>query len=132
MEKRYLFECEKCNTRFYLGKSGVEVKYKVLFKVKEDGRSIFVTYYDCPKCNKRHYVQVDDIKSNQMQEKVSLMFRSLSKKRLDYKDISKKQNEKFKKLNKKLEDYRFNLKKELNNQIIVSDNGKEFEVYFSV
>lgn len=130
-EQRYLFECEECHTRFYLGTNAVDIKYKVPFKTK-DGRSIFITYYDCPKCDRRHYVQVDDVRSNQMNKETSIMFKRLSKKRLNFKDIPKKQNEKFKKLNKSLEDYRFNLKKELNDKIILDENGKDVEVHFSM
>lgn len=131
MKQRYLFECEECGIKFYLGTNGVEVKYGVPFTVK-DGRSIFITYYDCPNCGKRHYVQVDDTRSNQMKKETSLMFRKLSKKRLDFKDIPKSQNEKFKKLNKRLEDYRFELKKEFNGQVIIATDGKEYEVHFSM
>lgn len=131
MEQRYLFECEECGTKFYLGVNGVEVKYGVSFKTK-DGRSIFITYYDCPKCDRRHYVQVDDTRSYQMKKEASAMFRKLSKKCLNFKDIPKNQNEKFKKLNKNLEDYRFELKKEFNNQIIIAEDGSEVEVHFSM
>lgn len=131
MEQRYLFKCEDCGTTFYLGIGSVEVKYGVPFKVK-DGRSIFVTYYDCPKCGRRHYVQVDDVRSNQIKKEASVMFRKLSKKRLNFKDIPKKQNEKFKKLNNALENYRFELKKEFDGQIIIADDGEEFEVHFSM
>lgn len=131
MEKRHLFECEECKARFYIGNGGIELKYGVPFKTK-DGRSIFVTYYDCPVCDRRHYVQIDDAHSNQMKKETSRMFIKLSKKRLDFRDIPKSQNEKFKKLNKKLESYRLELKRQLNGQIIVSENGAEVEVYFSV
>lgn len=131
MEQRYLFECEDCGTKFYLGGSGVHVKYGVPFKAK-DGRSIFITYYDCPKCDRRHYVQIDDTRSNQMKKEVSMMFRKLSKKRLNFKDIPKKQNEKFKKLNNTLENYRFELKKEFNNKTIISTDNIEVEVHFSM
>lgn len=131
MEQRYLFKCEDCGTNFYLGAEGVEVKYGVPFKTKE-GRSIFVTYYDCPNCDRRHYVQIDDAYSNKMKKETSLMFRKLSKKRLNFKDIPKSQNEKFKKLNKNLEDYRFKLKKEFEGKTIFGIDGKSFEVHFSV
>lgn len=131
MEQRYLFECEDCGTKFYLGTNGVEIKYGVPF-VARDGRSIFITYYDCPKCDRRHYVQIDDTRSNQMKKETSIMFRKLSKKRLNFKDIPKKQNEKFKKLNNVLEDYRFELKKEFNGQIVIAVDGTEVEVHFSM
>lgn len=131
MNQRYLFECEDCGTKFYLGDSGVKVNYEIQF-VAKDGRSIFLTYYDCPKCDRRHYVQIDDTRSKKIKKEVSLMFRKLSKKRLNFEDISKKQNEKFKKLNNTLEHYRFELKKEFNGQSIISNSGQEFEVHFSM
>lgn len=129
MGQKYLFECENCGIKFRLGPDAVEIKYEVPYKTK-DRRSIFITYYDCPKCDRRHYVQIDDVHSNQMKKEVSMMFRKLSKKRLNYEDIPKKQNEKFKKLNEKLENYRFELKKEFNGQIILDSDDKEVEVHF--
>lgn len=131
MEQRYLFECEDCGTKFYLGENAIEIKYGVPYKTK-DGRSIFITYYDCPKCGRRHYVQIDDVRSKQMKKQASALFRKLSKKRINDEDIPKKQNEKFKKLNKRLEDYRFGLKKEFNNQVVITDNGLEVELNFSM
>lgn len=131
MEQKYLFECESCSNKFYLGNDGVKINYDVPFKTI-DGRSIFITYYDCPECGRRHYVQVDNVRTNQIKKEAFIMFRKLSKKRLSDKDIPVQQNEKFKKLNKKLEDYRFNLKKEFNNQMVVSTDGKEVELHFSM
>lgn len=131
MVQKYLYQCEDCGTRFYLGPDGVELHYGVHYKTK-DGRSIWITYYDCLKCGRRHYVQVDDTRSYQMKKETEVMFRKLSKKRLNFKDIPKKQNEKFKKLNDSLEDYRFELKKELNNKVVISDDGKEVELHFSM
>lgn len=131
MDNRYVFQCEDCQTRFYIGKDDVELHYGVHHKLK-DGRSMWLTYYDCPKCDRRHYVQVDDTHSNQMKKETSLLFRKLAKKRADYRDIPKKQNDKFKKLNSQLETYRFELKKELDGQVFISDDGKEVEVHFSM
>lgn len=131
MSQKYLFECEDCGIKFHLGGGGVEVKYEVPFTVK-DGRSIFITYYDCPKCGRRHYVQVDDTRSYQMKKETSRMFVKLSRKRINDKDIPKNQNEKFKKLNKRLEDYRFKLKKEFDGKILINSEGKEVEVHFSM
>lgn len=131
MEQKYLFECEECSAKFYLGNNGVEMKYGVPFTTK-DGRSIFITYYDCPKCGRRHYVQIDDVHSNNMKKEVLKRFVRLSKKRLNDDDIPKEQNERFKKLNNKIENYRFELKKEFNGQIIIADDGSEVEVHFSM
>lgn len=131
MGQRYLFECEECKTRFYLGGNSVDLRYKVPFKSK-DGRSIFMTYYDCPKCRKRHYVQIDDAYSIKIKKETSDMFKKLSKKRLNFRSIAKDKNEKFKKLNNKLNKYRFDLKKEFEGQVIISESGLEVEVHFSM
>lgn len=131
MGNDYLFKCEDCESTFYIGNEGVKVEYGLPFKTKE-GRSIFITYYDCPKCGRRHYVQVDDVRSVEMKKEVSMRFKRLSKKRLDFKDIPKSQNERFKKLNRKLEDYRFELKKKFNNQVLIDNEGLEVEVHFSM
>lgn len=132
MKQGYLFECEECGTKFHLNNTdGVKLKYGVPYKTR-DGRSIFVTYYDCPKCDRRHYVQIDDTRSNQMKKETSTMFRRLSKKCLNFKDIPKSQNEKFKKLNSRLEDYRFELKKEFDGKVIIANDGSEIEVHFSM
>lgn len=129
--QKYIFQCEDCGIKFRLGKYAFDVSYNSKYTAK-DGRLIWLTYYDCPKCGKRHYVQIDDVRSNQMKKEVTVMFCRLSKKRLNFKDIPKSQNEKFKKLNKLLEDYRFGLKKEFNGQKLFNENGEEVEVYFSM
>lgn len=129
MEQKYLFECEDCGNKTL--SSELELKYGIPYKTKS-GRSIFITYYDCPKCGRRHYVQIDDVRSYQMKKETLKLFRRLSKKRLDFKDIPKGQNEKFKKLNKRLDDYRLELMKEFNGQIIIAGDGSEVEVHFSM
>lgn len=131
MDKRYLFQCENCSTKFYIGEDAVKVYHNVPYKMP-DGKRFWITYYDCPKCEKRHYVQIDDVRSNQMKKQVSILFKKLSKKRLEYKDIPKQQNERFKKLNKDLEDYRFELKKKFDGKVFVSERGEKEEIHFSM
>ena len=131
MKQDYIFQCEACKERFRVGEDAVKVNYDVHHKTK-DARSMWLTYYDCPWCGRRHYVQIDDTRSRQIKKETLLVFRKLSKKRLNYEDIPKSQNERFKKLIKKLEDYRLELKKELNGSEFVTDEGTTVEVYFSV
>ena len=131
MKQDYIFQCETCKERFRVGEDAVKVNYDVHHKTK-DGRSMWLTYYDCPWCDRRHYVQIDDTRSRQIKKETLFVFRKLSKKRLNYEDIPKSQNERFKKLNKKLEEYRLELKKELNGSEFVTDEGTTVEVHFSV
>ena len=131
MKQDYIFQCETCKERFRVGEDAVKVNYDVHHKTK-DGRSMWLTYYDCPWCGRRHYVQIDDTRSRQIKKETLLVFRKLSKKRLNYEDIPKSQNERFQKLNKKLEEYRLELKKELNGSEFITDEGTTVEVHFSV
>lgn len=128
MERGMVFVCEQCNEKFLLGE-GIDIVYDKQYNF--EGKSIFLTYYDCPKCGKRHFVQIDDTRSHQMKNEVVKMFIKLSKKRMNDKDIPKTQNEKFKKLNKKLEDYRLNLKKEYHGRSVFNEDGSIEAIYFS-
>ena len=97
------------------------------------GKSIWVTYYDCPHCGRRHMVQADDVKSKQMLVKVSIMFARLSNTKRKGKTISKKTSDKFKKARNDLSLYRNNLMKELNGKLATDiENGTTVLLRFSV
>lgn len=120
--------CEECKERF-------EVNSQNLNKKEYDylGKSIWVTYYDCPHCGRRHMVQVDDTKSKQMLVKVSIMFAQLTNAKRKGKMISKKSSDKFKKARSDLSSYRMALAKELNGRMAVDMEGFKSEVLrFSV
>ena len=120
--------CEECKERF-------EVNPQVLKKkeYKYNGESIWVTYYDCPHCGRRHMVQADDVKSKQMLVKVSIMFARLSNTKRKGKTISKKTSDKFKKARNDLSLYRNNLMKELNGKLATDiENGTTVLLRFSV
>lgn len=133
MGQKYLFECEDCGAKFVLGEGGAELHCGVPCTVEDSIRwSIYLTYYDCPKCGRRHYVQVDNERTIEIKRKASYMFVKLSKRRLDFKDIPKEQNKKFKKLNERLAKARFELKQKLDGKIFTAKDGSEFEVHFSM
>lgn len=120
--------CEECKERF-------EVNPQVLKKkeYKYNGESIWITYYDCPHCGRRHMVQVDDMKSKQMLVKVSIMFARLSNTKRKGKTISKKTSDKFKKARNDLSLYRNNLMKELNGKLATDiENATAVLLRFSV
>lgn len=120
--------CEECKERFEVNSQNLNKKeYNYL------GKSIWVTYYDCPHCGRRHMVQVDDEKSKQMLVKVSIMFAQLSNAKRKGKMISKKSSDKFKKARSDLSSYRMALAKELNGRMAVDMEGFKSEVLrFSV
>ena len=128
-----LVECEGCKEKFRIiaGNAVNAVTHKKEFNV--NGQSIFLTYYDCPNCGKRHFVQIDDAKSKQMLVGVSIKFAKLAAAKKKGKAIPKKQSERFKKTRQNLSDYRTTLMKEFTGKLVHdSEAGTDFELRFSV
>ena len=120
--------CEECRERFEVNSQNLNKKeYNYL------GKSIWITYYDCPHCGRRHMVQADDVKSKQMLVKVSIMFARLYNTKRKGKTISKKTSDKFKKARNDLSLYRNNLMKELNGKLATDiENGTTVLLRFSI
>lgn len=132
-EMSLMVECEDCKEKFMLtaGETNGQLTHKKVFEV--DGRTIFLTYYDCPKCGRRHFAQIDDVTSLKILKEVKGMFAKLSVKRKEGKIIPEKQSARFKKARKHLSNYRTNLMKRYTGKLI-HDNETEsdFELRFSV
>lgn len=125
----FMAECESCKHRFEI--CSVNINHKKKFTV--NGKSIFLTYYDCPSCGRRHFVQIDDMTSIQKMKEVQKMFSKLSIMKLDGKEISKKQSAEFKKARQYLSDYRMNLMKEYTGKLIRNNETEsDFELRFSI
>ena len=128
-----LVECEDCKEKFRIttGNAANAVTHKKEFNI--NGRSIFLTYYDCPKCGRRHYVQIDDKRSLDMLKEVIRQFVRLSVKKKQDKEIPQKQSAKFKKARQNLSDYRMNLMKEYTGKLLHdNETDSDFELRFSV
>lgn len=128
-----LVECEDCHEKFRVtfGEAIQTVTHKREFVV--DGQSIFLTYYDCPKCGRRHYVQIDDKRSLDMLKEVSKQFVRLAVKKKQDKDIPQKQSAKFKKARQNLSGYRMGLMKAFTGKLIHdNETDSDFELRFSV
>ena len=125
----FMAECENCKHRFKI--SSVNVSHKKEFTV--NGKSIFLTYYDCPSCGRRHFVQIDDMTSLNKLEEVRRMFIKLSIMKHKGKEISEKQSAKFKKARQHLSDYRMKLMKEYTGKLIRNNETEsDFELRFSI
>lgn len=120
-------ECQCCKQKFELSD---KVNHKIEFNV--DGKSIFLTYYDCPSCGRRHFVQIDDEKSLQDLEIIRREFIKLSIMKKRGKEIPRKQSERFKKSRKNLSEYRMNLMKYFTGKIIIDEDGIEYPLRFSI
>lgn len=128
-----LVECEECKHKFEIssGENSNQVNHKKEFNI--NGKSIFLTYYDCPSCGRRHYVQIDDVTSLNKLKEVSKQFIKLSVAKNKGKEIPKKQLAKFKKARQHLSDYRMNLMKEYTGKSIHDDEtDSNFVLRFSV
>lgn len=99
----------------------------------KDGKSIQLTYFDCPKCGERCFVQIDDDTSLAMLDSVRKTFVKFAYRKKRGKKISKKENSKFAEARANLGVYRTNLMKEYTGKTIYDDGeGKEYTLRFFV
>lgn len=123
-------ECKECKNVFTIGPTNItfDKHYK-----DEKGRSIFLTYFDCPNCQVRHYVQMDDTRSREVKKKVQRMFAKLSVMRNNNQNIPKQQQNKFNKLRQTLNDSRFELMKQYDGSTVTdTETGESIELKFTV
>ena len=128
-----LVECEDCKEKFQITAGDVvnAVTHKKEFKV--NGQSIYLTYYDCPKCGRRHYVQIDDAVSLSKLNETLRLFAKFAVEKKKGKQIPKKQSDKFKKARQHLSVYRINLMKQYTGKLIHdNDTDLDFVLKFSV
>lgn len=128
-----MVECEKCKYKFAIGQEQApnSITNKKEYKVK--GQSIFLTYYDCPSCGRRHYVQIDDAESLRKLNEAKKLFVELAKKKKMGKEVSKKQLAKFDKARKDLSEYRTKLMKQFTDVEIFEEIKDEYvKLKFSV
>lgn len=128
-----MVECEECKKKFHISsqETNVNIQHKKEYKV--NGRSIFLTYYDCPSCGRRHFVQIDDNDTLKVLKEIERMFVVLSAKRAKDKPIPKSQSDKYEKQTKHLRNCRMELMKEFTGVMLHDDEtDTSFELRFSV
>lgn len=127
-----LVECEECKQKFEInsGTNANQVIHKREYKIER--QSIFLTYYDCPSCGRRHFVQVDDVTSLGMLSKVERQFVVLAAAKKKDKEIPQKQSAKFKKARKDLSKYRMGLMQKYTGKEVCGADGFIFTLRFSV
>lgn len=121
--------CQRCKESFNV--SGENLVYQKEFMY--DGQSIFLTYFDCPKCGRRHFVQIDDQKSKELLERCKRDFVSLSiAKSKGHKVIKNNRQKKFNAERKYLSELRNELAKEYSGrQVMDLETGNIFVLLFS-
>lgn len=128
------FECEKCKKHFRVSKhDGAESTLQRKEFLNKKGESIFLTFFDCPFCKNRIYVQIDDTKSMNMLKELTRLFIKLSVKNKKGKEIPKSQSDKLKKMQKDLSNYRNKLMSLYDNRTMHdNDNDKDFVLKFTI
>ena len=130
---KLMFECEDCKQKFLVTQDQTPNSLTRKKEYKSNGQSIFLTYYDCPKCGRRHYVQIDDATSLNKLKEVSRQFVRLAVLKKKGKEIPQKQSAKFKKARQNLADYRMNLMKEYTGKLLHdNETDSDFVLRFSV
>lgn len=128
-----MVECEECKHKFPISSNAAANSLNNKKEFKIDGKSIFLTYYDCPSCGRRHFVQIDDDFSLDKLRDVTNQFAKLTVMKRSGKDVPKKQSSKFKKARQHLSDYRIKLMKDYTGKLIHdNDTDKDFVLRFSV
>lgn len=128
-----MVECEDCKHKFMINSEQAPNSLTNKKEYKIDGQSIFLTYYDCPSCGRRHYVQIDDESSLRILREVTSQFAKLAIKRKRGSDIPQKQTVKFNKSRKHLSNYRLTLMKKYANRKVHDEiSGVDLELRFSV
>lgn len=121
-------ECTDCENSFEANINNVKQ-----LDVKDEDKLLKVIYVDCPVCDRRHYVQIDNDESNKLKVQNLLMFKKLSQKKLDGKTIGKKENNTFKGLREKLLDLRADLMKEYEGRIVTDTlTGESVTLHFTL
>lgn len=126
-----LVECRYCSKKFEVSNGDEVVQHKKEFKANE--QSIFLTYYDCPECGRRHYVQIDTVQTLQELKEVGRMFIKLSVSKKKGKQPPQSQSAKFKKAREHLAQNRTDLMKQFTGKLVHdSETDKDITLEFSV
>lgn len=126
-----MVKCEDCNSNFGISEKSTNITYKRKFLV--NGRSIYLTYYDCPNCGRRHYVQIDDDKSLEMLKHNEKQFAHNAALKSRGQKLRKKKIDQYKNSKNQLSNYRLELMKEFSDAIIYdAETNDMIKVRFSV
>lgn len=120
--------CQRCKEAFSVSEENLVYQKEFMY----DGQSIFLTYFDCPKCGRRHFVQIDDQKSKELLERCKRDFVSLSIAKRKGQFNKKNRKKKFDAERKYLSEFRNKLAKEYSGrQVVDLETGNTFVLLFS-
>lgn len=131
----FFASCEDCGCNFRVLSSVVYANESKVMQSEffVSGKKIFLTYYDCPNCKRRHYVQVDDCTSLKMLKEVKSQFVKLFNTKRKGVTVPQKEINKFNKSRQDLSFYRKKLMYLYSDKVVHdNDTDIDFVLRFSV
>ena len=126
-----MIKCQKCNEALSISRENIK-KDKATFKDGDSISLVDLTYFECPSCGKRHFVQIDNAETKGLLLEVVRVFAKLSKMRKQGKSIKKKSG-KYKKANGDLDKARNKLMKEYSGKTVhLEELNQDVILEFSV
>lgn len=123
-------KCKDCQSVVDITKQ--QTTFNVPCKTK-DGQTIFLTYFDCPVCKARHYVQIDTRQTSELRKSVSTLAVRAMKAKHKGKSIPENQKSKFKKQQDKLKSLRYDLMKKWEGETVTNTlTGDKVELHFTI
>ena len=118
--------CQECGSSFEVNSSLVKKEM-----VEVNGNKLWLTCFDCPRCSKRHFVQVDNAETNGMLIDITRQMASISKAVKQGKSVKKKSG-KYAEASKYLDETRNHLMRELTGEkVYVKSMNQDVVLEFS-
>lgn len=115
--------CTCCEQKFSIGKSNVAKEAYT----DRHGQTIWGTYYVCPKCGARYYVQVDNAETNGLLVELGGLLKQIAKKKRNNKSAASK-HPKYISITNKLQTIRERLADQYDGELLVNSCGIEFKM----
>lgn len=123
---QFFAQCAECKSTLELGPSEV-VKSKIDMP---SGKSIWLTYFDCPKCGHTHFVQIDDVRTQMLLSDLTKVLAATAKAKKQG-HSAKKQSAKYHRINRNLSAIRNDLEKEYSGVVVhLPDRQTTYELVF--
>lgn len=123
----FKIKCKDCQS--VVGITKQQITFNVSHKTK-DGQTIFLTYFDCPVCKVRHYVQVDNRQTSELRKSVSMLAARFIAVNRRGKKIPENQKSKFNKQTNKLKVLRCELMKKWEGETVTNTiTGEKVELH---
>lgn len=122
----FMAECIDCKEKIAVTPSNLK-KEEYRFEGKQ---SMWITHYDCPKCGRIHYCQIDNEKTNSLLVETGKILARVAKYKSKSQDIPKKLQSKYSKNSKDLASTRRQLMTQYNNQWFEDADGHSIKMEF--